>query len=94
MDDPEFVKVRHTRCDFKQLGIGVEWERRGAPIELTSRKRFAFGLDFAYCIMSPLAIHSLRMRKLHGSVETETPSKGKMFGWDKCLHPMISLHNR
>ena len=61
---------------------------------LTSLKRFASGLDLAYCITFPPGIHSVRMRKQHGSADTETPNKGRMFGWDKCFQLMISRHNR
>ena len=61
---------------------------------LTNRKRFASGLDLAYCITFPLGIHSERMRKQRRSVDTETPNKGEMFGWDKYFQPMISRQNR
>ena len=61
---------------------------------LTNRKRFFSGLDFTYSITFPLGIHSVIMRKQCGSVETETPNKGKMFGWDKYFQPTISRHNR
>ena len=67
---------------------------REATSGLTNRKRFAFGLDLAYFITFPLGIHSVRMQKQRGSLETETPNKGKMFGWDKCFQLIISRHNR
>ena len=61
---------------------------------LTSLIRFAPGLDLAYWVTFPPDIHSVRIRKQRESVDTETPNKGKMFGWDKCFQPMISRHNR
>ena len=60
---------------------------------LTDCKRFAVGLDLAYCITLPLTIHSVRMHKLRVSVEMETPSKGRMFGWDRCFQAMTSRQN-
>ena len=42
----------------------------------------------------PLGIHLEKIRKQRRSVDTETPTRGKMFGWDKCFHHMISRHNR
>ena len=56
----------------------------------TNRKRFASGLSFVYLITSPLDIHSERMAKRGGSADIETPSKGKMFGWDKYFQAMTS----
>ena len=47
---------------------------------LTKRKRLASGLDLVYSITFPLGIHSEIMRKYWGFVDTETPSRGKMFG--------------
>jgi hypothetical protein len=52
-------------------------------MELTRRKRLASGLDFMYSITFPLGIHSEMMRKYRGFFDTETPSSGKIFGWDK-----------
>jgi hypothetical protein len=60
----------------------------------TSRKRFASGLDLAYCITFPLGIHSVIIQKQSESVDTETPNKGSMFGCDRCFQPMISRQNR
>ena len=60
---------------------------------LTNCKRFASGLDLAYCVTFPLSIHSVRMRKQHGPVDTETPNEGKMFGLVKCFQLMVSRHN-
>ena len=60
---------------------------------LTNCKRFAFGLDTAYWITFPLGIHSVRMRKQCKFADTETPSKGKTFGCDKCFQAMISRQN-
>lgn len=61
---------------------------------LTNCKRFAAGLDFAYFIIFPLGIHSVRIRKQCVSAEMETPNRGRMFGWDKCFQVIISRHNR
>ena len=61
---------------------------------LTSCKRFASGLDLAYCIRFPLGIQSVIISRQFESATKETPSKRKMFGWLKCLHPMTSRHNR
>ena len=60
---------------------------------LTNCKRFAVGLDFAYCIIFPLCIQSVRMWKRCESTEIETPSKGKILGWDKCFQAIISRHS-
>jgi hypothetical protein len=62
----------------------------GAEVERTNRKRFASGLDIAYLITFPLGIHSEKIWRQRRSVSTETPTRGKMFGWDKCFHHMIS----
>jgi len=74
--------------------VGGRIERGNIARGLTSLKRFAKGLDLAYCITFPPDIHSVIMRKQRGSANTETPSKGKMFGWHKCFQLMISRHNR
>ena len=92
----ELVKVCHTRRDLGQLEVGGRQRRVGvgAIVKHTSRKRFASVFFLAYSITFPLGIHSVRIRKQYGSVEAEIPSRGRIFGWDKCLHPMISRHNR
>ena len=59
---------------------------------LTKRRRFAVGLALAYCVKFPLGIHSVRILKLRWAASTETPSKGRMFSWDKCFQVMISRH--
>ena len=61
---------------------------------LTNRKRFASGFDLVYCVTFPLGIHSVRMWKRRGPVDTKTPNRGKIFGWNKCFQPVISRHNR
>lgn len=73
----------NKRGDHKEIGVG-----------LTNRKRFASGLDVAYLITFLLGIHSEKIRKRGGSVDTETPNKGKMFGWDKCFHRTTSRQKR
>ena len=60
---------------------------------LTSCKRFASGLDFAYCIRFPLGIQSVRISKQFESAAKKNPNKGRMFGWIKCFHPITSRHN-
>jgi len=90
----ELVKEGHTGHDLRELKFIDKQEkgRRETENRLTNCKRFASGLDTAYCITLPFGIHSVRMRK-HWSADTETPNKGKTFGWDKCFQLMISLHN-
>ena len=95
MDDLELVKVDYTRRDLRELMAVDERENnRETASRLTSRNRFASGLDLAYCITFPFGIHSVRMRKQRESADKETPSRGMMFGWDRCFQPMISRHNR
>ena len=67
--------------------------REETAVGRTNRKRFASGLDVAYSITLPLGIHSEKIRKQCRSADTKTPTKGKIFGWDKCFHHMISRHN-
>ena len=96
MNDVELVKVYHSKHDLGELGVINEREKSREDVAsgLTSRKRFFSGLFFAYSITFPLGIHSVIMRKRCGSVDTDAPNKGKMFGWDKCFQPTISRHNR
>ena len=96
MNDPEVVKVGHTRHEFRELKSSIDKRknRRGTTSSLTNRNRFASGLDLAYCITFPLGIHSVRIRKRCGSADTETPNNGRMFGWVKCFQLIISRHNR
>ena len=97
MNDFELVKVDHARNDLGELNEVVdEWGIFFAKTAsgLTNRKRFASGFDLAYFVTFPLGIHSVRMWKRRGLVDTKTPNNGKMFGWDKCFQPMISRHNR
>ena len=54
--------------------------RKETASGLTNRKRFTSGLDLVYSITLPYCIQSEMMRKLWGSVETETPNSGKMLG--------------
>ena len=60
---------------------------------LTNWRRFASGKDLVYSTTFPLDIQSVRMRKQRGSADTETPNKGKIFGWDRCFQLMISRHS-
>jgi len=53
--------------------------RRKIASGFTIRKRFASGLDLAYCITFPLVIHSERMKKERRSADIETPNKEEMF---------------
>ena len=61
---------------------------------LTNSKRFASGLDLVYSTTFPFCIQSETMQKCWGSMETETPNKGRMFGWDSRFQHMISRQNR
>ena len=61
---------------------------------LTERKRLASGLDLTYSITFPLGIHSEMIRKYWGSLDTETPKRGKMFGWDKRFQMRTSRQSR
>lgn len=96
MNNPELVKVGHTRHHLRELKVVDEQEGKtqGNNSRLTSCNRFASGLDLAYCITFPLGIHSVIMRKHCESVDTETPNKGMRFGWDRCFQLMISRHSR
>jgi hypothetical protein len=49
---------------------------------LTKRKRLASRLEQMYSITFPLGIHSEMIRKCRGFSDTETPNRGKIFGWD------------
>ena len=83
MNDPELVKVGHTRHDPRKLMSVKDCESgiyEKMASGLTSCKRFTSGLDLVYSITFPFRIQSETIRKLGGSVETETPSKGKMLG--------------
>ena len=97
VNHPEFVKVAHTRRDLKKLKVINEQGKgsRGNNYRgRTNRKRFASGLDVAYLIAFPLDIHSEKIWKQCGSVDTETPTRGRMFGWDRRFYHIISRHNR
>ena len=82
MNDLEFVKICHGGHDLGKLNVLVEQEKDCGEItiEPTNCNRFAVILDFVYHDILPFGIHSVRMRKLCGSVEMETPSKGKILG--------------
>ena len=60
---------------------------------LTKSKRLACGLDLTYSIKFPLGIHSDMMRKYRGFFDTETPNRGKMFGWDNRFQIRTSRQN-
>ena len=93
MNYPEFVKVEHAGHNLRELKVTCELENKEIADRasgFTDCKRFASGLDRAYCITVPLVIHSVIMWKRRGSKDTETPNKGRTFGWDKCFQPMIS----
>jgi hypothetical protein len=95
VNDTELVKVRHAGCYLEQLKVRREQKKhRVGGKQLASCNRFTSGLDLAYSVTFPLVIHRVRMRKQHGSMETETPNKGRMLGWESYFHPMISRHNR
>ena len=83
MNNPEVVEVGRAGHDPRELKV-VNNRKVGACEEIasrfTNRKRFTSGLDLVYCITSPFSTQSETMRKNQGSVEMETPSKGKMLG--------------
>ena len=82
MNNPEIVKVGRARHDLRQLEVlkNEVGTREGIASGLTNRKRFAFGLVLVYLITSPFCIQSEMIRKPQGSVEIETPNKGRMLG--------------
>ena len=83
MNNPEVVEVGCAGHDFKELEVIEDCEvenREQTASGLTNRKRFAAGLDLAYPITFPFCIQSQMIRKFWGSVDTETPNKGKMLG--------------
>ena len=97
MNDPELVKICCAGHDSRKLtdmrhrksGIGKETADR-----ITNCKRFTSGLDLVYSIRFPFRIQSETMRKLRGSVETETPNNIKMLECDRRFQPMTSRQNR
>ena len=82
MNDSEVVDISHAGRDFRELGVIRDmvriWEK--AASGLTNCKRFAFGFAFVYSITFPFCIQSEMTQKLRGSVEMETPNKGRMLG--------------
>ena len=95
MDDPEAVEIGHSRHDLGELEAFDEQDKNEEARAriFTKRKRFSSGLELVYRIMFPLGIHSVTMQKQHRSTDTETPNKGKMFGWSRCFQLIISRHN-
>jgi len=83
MNHPEFVKVCCTGHDLRELKA-IRGCKNGSRKETMSRptncKRFTSGFDLVYSVTFPFRIQSERIRKHGGSVETETPNKGKMLG--------------
>ena len=97
MNNPKVVDVGHAGHDLRELYVIEERKvviREEAASGLTNHKRLTSGLDLVYSIMFPFRIQSEVIRKLGGSVETETPNKGKTFGWDRRFQPMISRQKR
>ena len=97
MNDPKLVKVGRTGHDPGELGAINDYKtgnREETGSGLTNFKRFTSGLDLVYSMTFPFRIKPEAIRKLQGSVDTETPSNGKMLGWDSCFHPIISRQNR
>lgn len=83
MNNPKLVKVCHTGHDLSELKVVKNRKSRicgKTASRLTNSKRFTSGLDLVYSITFPFCIQSEKIRKLWGSVETETPNKGRMFG--------------
>ena len=82
MNNPKLVKVGCPGHDPGKLRAIKDYKTGScdAGNGLTNCKRFASGLDLVYSITFPFRIQSETMRKLQGSVETETPNNGKMLG--------------
>ena len=97
MNDPEFVEVGCTGHDLGELKV-VRDRKNGCRGETASRrtncKRFTSGLDLAYSITFPFCIQSETIRKNRGFVETETPNRGKMLGWERRFQLITSRQNR
>lgn len=97
MNNSCLMKVGRTRHDVGELKVIKDHKseiRRESASVLTNSKRFASGLDLVYSTTFPFFIQSETMRKCWGSMETETPNKGRMFGWDSHFQHMISRQNR
>jgi len=83
VNNPELVEIGRARHDLGELKAIKDREagfRKETGSGLTNRKRFTSGFDLAYSITFPFCIHSETIRKHRGSVEKETPNKGKMLG--------------
>ena len=83
MNNPERMKVGRTGHDLRELNATRDRKsgtRRETASGLTNSRRFAFGLDLVYSIMFPFRIQSEKIRKHLGSVETETPKRGRTLG--------------
>ena len=97
MNDSELMKVGRARHDPRELKT-VMGRKSGTGEELasglTNCKRFTSGLDLVYSITFPFRIQSDTMRKLRGSVEMETPSNGKILGWERLFQAITSRQNR
>ena len=97
MNNPEFVEVGRTGHDLGELRV-VRDCKNGSCEETASRrtncKRFTSGLDLVYSVTFPFRIQSETIRKHRGFVETETPNKGKMLGWERRFQPITSRQNR
>jgi hypothetical protein len=81
MNNPECMKVGRTRHDLRELRVVRDRKsgiRRETTKGLTNNRRFASGFDLVYSITFPFRIQSEKIRKHWGSVETDTPKRGKM----------------
>lgn len=92
MRNHKLVKVLHAGYGprglrmIKDCKVGVREEIASG---LTDCKRFTSGLTLVHPIIFPFSIQSETNRKSWGSVEKETPNKGK-FGCDRRFQPIIS----
>ena len=96
MNNPELVEVGSPGHYFRELKDVEDNEcgRHGeAAGGLANCNRFTSGLDLVYSTTFPFCIQSVTMRKYRGSAETETPSRVKMLGCDRCFQLMISRQN-
>ena len=83
MNNSEFVEVGCTGHNLGELKAIEDCKNRSheeAASRRTNCRRFTSGLDLVYSVTFPFRIQSETIRKHRGSVETETPNKGKTLG--------------
>ena len=82
MNNSELVKVRCPGHDPRELKDIEDNECGilGGVSGLTKSRRLTSGLDLVYSTRFPFCIQSETIRKQQVSVETKTPTKGKILG--------------